>query len=305
MYLFSWESRAFNGRLKATHALEIPFAFNNLNRAGVDVFIGEGPKPQHVADAMHAAWTSFVRTGDPNCGAIPQWPPYDTERRATMVFDNVSEVAGDPCGVERRLWDGRRWAGFTGASGPTAVDTLGGRAESMRFGELIEERHSVRAFEEREVERARLATVLHAARRAPSAGNLQAYRVAVARTPSLRRRLARAALDQDFVAQAPVILVFLADSPASGVKYGRRGETLYAIQDAAIACAYAQLAACDAGLGSCWVGAFREEEVRAALGVGQDLRPVALLPLGYPAEVPKITPRRPLSEVVLNIEAQA
>jgi para-nitrobenzyl esterase len=108
MYLFAWESRAFGGRLRATHALEIPFAFNNLDRPGVDVFLGEGPTPQHVADAMHGAWTSFIRTGNPNCGALPDWPPYDTERRATMVFDDISAVIDDPGGAERQLWDGRR-----------------------------------------------------------------------------------------------------------------------------------------------------------------------------------------------------
>jgi para-nitrobenzyl esterase len=72
------------------------------------VFLGEGPPPQHVADAMHGAWTSFVRTGDPNFEALPHWPAYDLERRATMVFNDVSEVVDDPAGAERRLWDGRR-----------------------------------------------------------------------------------------------------------------------------------------------------------------------------------------------------
>jgi len=172
----------------------------------------------------------------------------------------------------------------------------------MDFAELIEERHSVRAFEERAVERVVLESILQAAGRAPSAGNLQAYKVALVRARSVRRRLASAALDQGHVAQAPVVLVFLADALASGVKYGRRGETLYAVQDATIACAYAQLAACDAGLGSCWVGAFHEDQVRTALGVDRNLRPVALLPLGYPAQAPEITPRRPQSEMVLEIE---
>jgi para-nitrobenzyl esterase len=108
MYLFAWKSRAFGGRLRASHALEVPFAFNNLDRPGVDVFLGEGPTPQHVAEAMHGAWTSFIRTGNPNCRALPDWPPYDTERRATMVFDDTSAVIDDPGGAERRLWDGRR-----------------------------------------------------------------------------------------------------------------------------------------------------------------------------------------------------
>jgi nitroreductase len=124
--------------------------------------------------------------------------------------------------------------------------------------------------------------------------------VAVVRAPSLRRRLARAALDQDFVAQAPVVLVFLANPSDSAAKYGRRGEALYAVQDATIACTYAQLGACNAGLGSCWVGAFHEDQVRAALGVGEELRPVALLPIGYTAQMPETTSRRPLSEMVLD-----
>ncbi|MGB6837007.1 MAG: nitroreductase family protein [Dehalococcoidia bacterium] len=173
----------------------------------------------------------------------------------------------------------------------------------MDFPTLIQQRHSIRAFQPREVEEEKLEGILQAARRAPSAGNLQAYKVAVARSPRLRRMLARAALDQDFLAQAPIVLVFLADPLASAVKYGSRGETLYAVQDATIACAYAQLAACAQGLGSCWVGAFHEDEVRAALGLGQDLRPIGLLPVGYAAERPEITPRRPLSEMVLEIDA--
>ena len=104
MYLFAWESRAFDGRLKSTHALEIPFTFNNLDRPGVDVFLGTGPLPQHVADLMHAAWISFIRTGDPTCDALPDWPPYSTERRATMVFNDETELVDDPAGPERDLW---------------------------------------------------------------------------------------------------------------------------------------------------------------------------------------------------------
>jgi para-nitrobenzyl esterase len=63
MYLFCWESRAMEGRLKATHSLEIPFAFDNLHQAGVEFFLGEGDIPQHVADVMHKAWIDFIRDG--------------------------------------------------------------------------------------------------------------------------------------------------------------------------------------------------------------------------------------------------
>jgi para-nitrobenzyl esterase len=102
MYWFCWESRAFGGRLGATHALEIPFAFDNLDRAGVDIFLGEGDKPQAVADAMHAAWINFIRDGDPG------WEPYNSQSRATMQFDETSELVYDPDGAERESWEGHR-----------------------------------------------------------------------------------------------------------------------------------------------------------------------------------------------------
>lgn len=100
LYQFNWRSRV--GRLGATHALEIPFAFDNLHQAGVAAFLGAGASPQHVADVVHAVWTRFVRDGDPG------FPRYSLERRETMVFDDDSQVLADPDAAERRVWDGRR-----------------------------------------------------------------------------------------------------------------------------------------------------------------------------------------------------
>jgi para-nitrobenzyl esterase len=108
MYLFRWKSRAFGGRLGATHALEIPFAFDNLDRPGVDTFLGEGDRPQATADVMHAAWTAFIRTGNPACEALPDWPSYTPERRSSAIFDSDSSVALDPDGDLRSAWDGYR-----------------------------------------------------------------------------------------------------------------------------------------------------------------------------------------------------
>ncbi len=108
MYLFDWKSRGFGGKLGATHALEIPFVFDNLDRAGVGAFLGEGPQPQHVADAMHAAWVSFIRNGDPNHEGIPNWPAYDAAERSTLVFGDESELHSDPFAAERRCWHGLR-----------------------------------------------------------------------------------------------------------------------------------------------------------------------------------------------------
>lgn len=102
MYLFCWESRALEGQLKATHSLEIPFAFDNLHQPGVDFFLGEGDIPQHVADVMHKAWIDFIRDGDPG------WPAYDPGQRITMCFNDESEVMQDPQSISRSAWEGIR-----------------------------------------------------------------------------------------------------------------------------------------------------------------------------------------------------
>jgi para-nitrobenzyl esterase len=108
MYLFSWPSRAFGGRLGATHSLEIPFAFNNLDKPGVDVFLGEGPVPQELADRMHAAWTAFAHNGDPACDALPAWPVYEAGGRTVMELGERVGLLADPAAEERALWDGFR-----------------------------------------------------------------------------------------------------------------------------------------------------------------------------------------------------
>jgi nitroreductase len=168
---------------------------------------------------------------------------------------------------------------------------------TMDVFETIRQRQSIRTFQGREIEPDKLQAVLSALNQAPSAGNLQAYQVWLIRDRAVREALVRSALEQEFIAQAPVVLVFCA-VPARAAKYGERGETLYALQDATVAAAYAQLAAAAVGLGTCWVGAFNEAMVAQALQLPAGQRPVALLPIGYPAENTRRTSRRPLEETV-------
>lgn len=168
----------------------------------------------------------------------------------------------------------------------------------MDFFQTIHTRQSVRAYQAKPVEAEQLQTILSAANQSPSAGNLQAYEIIIVRDTATIRRLAKASFNQDFMAQAPVVLVFCADPARSGAKYGRAGEELYSVQDAIIAVAYAQLAATALGLATCWIGAFRAEEVAQLLGLRAGLRPIALLPVGWPAETPPRTPRRELSDLV-------
>lgn len=171
----------------------------------------------------------------------------------------------------------------------------------MKFFELVKERRSVRAFTARSIEQEKLQAILETANRAPSAGNLQAYEVYAVTNRSRLVALARAAFDQQFIAQAPVSLVFCAHPARSARKYGQRGTSLYCVQDATIACAYAQLAATALGLGSVWVGAFDESKVREAIDVSKELLPVAVLPIGYAGEKPEVTSRRSLATIVHHV----
>ena len=166
------------------------------------------------------------------------------------------------------------------------------------FFETVRHRHSVRRYLDMPVEREKLHAILETACSAPSAGDLQSYRIIVVNDPARRAALRHAAHDQHFVSEAPTCLVFCADPQRAAAQYGTRGENLYAVQDATIAAAYAQLAIVAAGMGSTWVGYFDEREVAKVLELEPGILPVALLSAGYPAELPEPTTRRRLNEVV-------
>jgi nitroreductase len=168
----------------------------------------------------------------------------------------------------------------------------------MDFFEVVARRRSIRSFAARPVEPEKLRGVLEAANAAPSAGNRQGYEIYVVSQPDQRRALARAALEQMFLAQAPAALVFCTNAERSASRYGERGRRLYAVQDATIAATFAMLAATALGLATVWIGAFRDEAVWQAIGSPAGHLPVAILPLGYPAEEPEAAPRRPLDELV-------
>jgi len=171
----------------------------------------------------------------------------------------------------------------------------------MDLFETIRARQSVRAYLDREVEADKLEAILSAANQAPSAGNLQAYQIILIRDKSSMLKLAEATYNQDFITQAPVVLVFCADAERSAAKYGVAGERLFCVQDATVATAYAQLAATALGLATCWIGAFNEQQVVGLLGLKPGLRPVAILPVGWPAESPARTQRRNLDELVCEL----
>ena len=172
----------------------------------------------------------------------------------------------------------------------------------MDFWQVIEERRSVRRFDRRDVPEEMVERMLQAAIRAPSAGNRQPWRFFVVRRQEVKAALAEAAWGQRFVAQAPVVIVVCAEPDRSASRYGRRGRELYCLQDTAAATEHILLAATALGLGACWVGAFDEQAAARALNLPANLRPVAIIPVGYPAWEPGgRTPRRPLHEVVETV----
>ena len=168
----------------------------------------------------------------------------------------------------------------------------------MDVFEAIRGRRSIRAFRETDVPKETVEKLIEAASWAPSAGNIQPWEFIVVRNPETKRKLAEAALGQSFIEEAPVVIVVCADEERSARGYGTRGKTLYCIQDTAAAIQNIHLAAYALGLGTCWVGAFREEEARKILEIPDGVRPVAIIPVGYPAESPSPRSRRPLKQII-------
>jgi para-nitrobenzyl esterase len=104
MYRFDWESPAFGGILGAAHAVEIPFVWNTLDTEIARRFTDDSPTRRALADRMHAAWAAFIRSGTPAIARLPAWPPYNLERRSTMIFSDAPHVVDDPQGQVRALW---------------------------------------------------------------------------------------------------------------------------------------------------------------------------------------------------------
>ncbi len=168
----------------------------------------------------------------------------------------------------------------------------------MDVNTAIKGRRSVRRFEKRDIPDDVLGKLIEALLWAPSAGNLQSRKFCFVRDAGLKQRLASEALGQGFIAEAPLVIVACADTESASKKYGPRGADLYCVQDASISVMCMMLEAHELGLGSVWVGAFNEDGVSRVLGLSADLRPVAIVPVGYPDAVPKAPKRVPISEAV-------
>lgn len=164
----------------------------------------------------------------------------------------------------------------------------------MQVSEAVAKRQSIRSYEETPVPEDKLNRVMESACLAPTGGNRQEVKFVVVRDKELRQKLAEASGNQRHVAQAPVIIVAVATGPERMMLCG---VPAYPV-DAAIAVDHMTLVAVEEGLGTCWIGAFRQEMVRSALRIPDRYTVVALLTLGYPSGPGNPKTRKPRDERV-------
>lgn len=164
----------------------------------------------------------------------------------------------------------------------------------MSVRTAISERRSVRSYRDTPVEDEKLNLVLEAARLSPSARNRQEWKFIVVKDRETRRKLADAANGKEFVGEAPVIIVACATEAEYVMSCGQLAGTV----DTSIAFAFLILQAQELGLGTCWLGAYNENEVKEVLGIPQHVRVIAMTLLGYPAQASEARPRKSLDEIV-------
>ncbi len=100
-YYFTWRTPVREGKLRTPHAIEIPFVFDTVDTC--TAFVGSGADRHALATRVSTAWTSFARTGNPNCKELPTWKPFDTAQRATMVFNDECRLVNNPHGAEQAV----------------------------------------------------------------------------------------------------------------------------------------------------------------------------------------------------------
>ncbi len=164
----------------------------------------------------------------------------------------------------------------------------------MDIYEAIQKRGSIRSYRDDPVSEEKLKKILNAGRMAPSAHNSQDYKFIVVKDVQRRKMLSRTASGQKFIAEAPVIIAAVSLNPEHLMG---SGIPVYLV-DIAIAIDHMTLAAVEEGLGTCWIGAFSQEEVKKNLNIPKEYKVVILLPLGVPYEEPGVKSRKSLKELV-------
>ncbi len=166
----------------------------------------------------------------------------------------------------------------------------------MKVLDVIQKRQSVRKYKEDPIPEKALMRVLEAARLAPSGSNIQPWKFIIVKDKALKEKLAQASAGQFFMAEAPIIIVGCGFPDKCYAHMGRYMKSWSV--DVTIALEHLILQAQEEGLGTCWIGSFEEEEVKAILNIPENVKVLALTPLGYPDEIPRFRRRKSLDEII-------
>jgi nitroreductase len=160
--------------------------------------------------------------------------------------------------------------------------------EIKELPKLLTEIKQTKKFKPDPIDDSIIGQILYAASKAPSAGNITPWKFIVVKDEEIKKNLAKAALHQSFIKDAPVVIVVCGDLDREIGKYGTRGEKLYLIQDTSYASMLIFLACKALDLGCYLVRAFDENSVKEILEIPENIRPFTIIPIGYKIEEPEL-----------------
>jgi nitroreductase len=160
---------------------------------------------------------------------------------------------------------------------------------SLDFDEVVKRRKMIREYDlnRQQIPDQIITKLIKNAHKAPSAGHTQVQEFIIVKDASTKKRLRKAAVNQEYVETAPLLIVVCSNTSRSIGRYGSRGREFYSIIDGAFASMLILLSAVNEGIGACFVGAFQDNKVSEILELPKDVRPIGIICIGYPQKNPK------------------
>jgi len=171
----------------------------------------------------------------------------------------------------------------------------------MEFEQVIRKRRMIREFDpDKQIPEKIIRKLLRNAHRAPSAGHTQVQEFVIVTDPATKRKLRKVAVDQEYVEEAPTLIVVCSNTSRSERRYGSRGREFYSIIDGAFASMLILLTAVNEGIGAGFVGAFEDDKVSEILKLPRHVKPIGIVTLGYSRETEPVESlkRLPIEELI-------
>ena len=170
----------------------------------------------------------------------------------------------------------------------------------MSVLDVIKKRRSVRKYKDKDVAWGYIADMLEAGQYAPSAGNLENWKFVVIREEETISKIADACHEQEWIKEAPALIIVVGEPDKAEEFYGERGATFYTIQNCAAAIQNMMIVATDHGLGTCWVGAFDEDQLESILNLPEHAVVQGIITVGFADETPPVPVRKELQTLVFT-----